>query len=387
MIKKLTVIAFFCIFITGSLIHAEDKEKRNSFRKGPYMIYPGNNESMHVLWQSHGLVFNAVVEWGTTRDYGKSSGSVKKLDSGEDGNRYRYMITGLTPGTRYYYRVSLDGTSSEGTFSTAPVENAEDTVIYVYGDTRSNGLMHNKVMKGIYRDMDADRQTRQTILLHSGDWTASDRESEWDNQFFNPSYKALWDVFASMPVMGARGNHENRGSTVRKYWPFFDDAFYYSFDYGPVHVTVIDQYTDHRPGSDQYTWIENDLANTDKAFKIVMYHHPAWGAGTHPNSKSTQQLHKSLFVKHGVAMAVNGHNHNYARAMVDGIAHCTIGGGGAPLYPVDTDKPNIVTAVKCLNFGRVEINGPVMTVTVMDEKGNLIDNFSLNSKSATESAK
>ena len=53
---------------------------------------------------------------------------------------------------------------------------------------------------------------------------------------------------------------------------------YYSFDYGPAHITVVDQYVSFAPGSAQYIWLENDLAASQKLWKFVILHEPAWSA-------------------------------------------------------------------------------------------------------------
>ena len=39
-------------------------------------------------------------------------------------------------------------------------------------------------------------------------------------------------------------------------------ADFYSIDYGPVHISVIDQYVAFSPVSPQHIWLQNDLANT-----------------------------------------------------------------------------------------------------------------------------
>jgi len=157
-------------------------------------------------------------------------------------------------------------------------------------------------------------------------------------------------------INGCRGNHEGAANIYQKYLPYpYVNPCYFSFDYGPLHVAVIDQYISYSTGSAQNNWLADDLSTSIKPFKIVMYHEPAWGAGTHSNDTTTQNDIHPLCVQNGVQMCVNGHNHNYVRCDVDGIHHITSGGGGAGLYDVDLGDPYVVTATKALNFQTVEI--------------------------------
>jgi hypothetical protein len=68
--------------------------------KGPYLIYEGTNTEMTVLWQLDSTQ-PCTIKWGETELYGQSSNTV---EYGDD-HQHRYTIPGLTPGTKYYYRV------------------------------------------------------------------------------------------------------------------------------------------------------------------------------------------------------------------------------------------------------------------------------------------
>jgi len=130
---------------------------------------------------------------------------------------------------------------------------------------------------------------------------------------------------------------------------------YYSFDYGPVHITVIDQETDYLPGSQQYNWIVNDLSATDKLWKIAVFHKPGWSAGGgHSNSKNVQNYLQPLFEKYGVSFAICGHNHYYSRAVINGVQHITTGGGGMIL----TDCKKSAETLKKMSYDGREPDKP-----------------------------
>lgn len=177
------------------------------------------------------------------------------------------------------------------------------------------------------------------------------------------------------------GNHENRrcGSEIfDKYFPQAAGRQYYAFDYGPAHITVINSEIDFEKGSRQYKWIVKDLASSTKRWKFILMHRPAWSAGHHSNNKKIQDHLHPLFLKHGVSMVFNGHNHNYARAEVDGIYYVTAGGGGAPLYEPLKTMAHIKQVSKSYHFCKVEIAGDLLKFqTVETSKGKIIDTFQM----------
>ena len=111
---------------------------------------------------------------------------------------------------------------------------------------------------------------------------------------------------ANVPIDGCKGNHDNAAGTARlsrstspsltrtltprtgssakdsNNNPYYNNL-YWSFDYGPVHFTIIDEYSTMTQGSAQYNWVVADLAaasaNPNTPWKIIMYHEPAYSAG------------------------------------------------------------------------------------------------------------
>ena len=357
-----------------------------NFRKGPYLIYPETNTQMTILWQADSSPGASKVEWGADASYGSSNEPTEYGD-----NQFKYTITGLVPGNRYYYRVTVDSDVNAGSFLAASDENAASLTFYAYGDTRSNPNLHNNVCNQILSDINKVPDKRQTFILHSGDWVnKGGNESEWDNQFFDRSQSKTLEMMRSMPIMGCLGNHD-WGNLFEKYWQYDwvttipEEQFCYSFDYGPVHVSVIQIEGDGATMSPaQQTWLDNDLLNTTKTWKAIVFHAPAWSAGGHENNVSAQNDCQPILENRGAQIVFNGHNHYYSRAMVNGIAHITAGGGGAPLYNPKLDMPNIVAAEKARHFCRIEITGfetvSTMVVTIIREDGTEIESFKFEEK-------
>jgi len=130
----------------------------------------------------------------------------------------------------------------------------------------------------------------------------------------------------------------------------------------------------------QLSWLEADLASSKKPWIFLVYHEPGWsakGSTGHPNNAEVQRYLQPLMEKHNVSIAFAGHNHFYARALVNGIQHITTGGAGAPLHYTDADSPKVVTASKTNHFCKVEIDGNLLKYTAVKPDGTAIDTFTI----------
>jgi len=346
-----------------------------TLKKGPTLIYTGSNTAMRVFWQWTG---NSAftLQWGTSTSYGAST-SVSPKDT--TNHLYQYDMGGLTPGTKYYYRVVTGSQCASASFFTAPAASAASVKFFAYGDTRTNGSAHNGLAGQIDAAFAAD-PAFQSLNLNVGDWVSGDSESAWTGEWFASSYTNLRKQDASLADIGVRGNHEGGATFWKRYWPepFQSGGLYWSFDYGPMHVAMLDQYTSYSAGSTQYNWLKADLANSSKTWKIVVLHEPGWSAGGgHGNNTTVQNDLQPLFQQYGVAIVFGGHNHYYARASVNGVTHLTVGGGGAPSYSPASGQPNIVKTFKGYSFGEFSISGNTLTAKIISSSGSTVDSFTI----------
>jgi 3',5'-cyclic AMP phosphodiesterase CpdA len=359
--------------------------------KGPYLTYPGNNAQMTVLWQVDTITNGCNIAWGTDTTY--SLGNAYTSEYGTD-HQHKYTITGLTPGTKYYYRVKVSGKEYTGSFTAAPASDATSVKFFMYGDTRTYIASNDSLCARMVSDYTSDAGY-QTIVLHAGDWVENDNEATWTSQWFDPNYANytnLKTASRNMAFMGCPGNHEVNGDTsgiravYRKYWPFPypGSTLDYSFDYGPMHITCLDQTTVNGGGdpmtitAGQLTWLEADLAASSKPWKIIVLHHPGWTCGGgHTDNTQVQLQIQPLCLTYGVQMVVAGHNHYYSRAVVSGVQHITTGGGGASLYTPACTDPEIVTSSKSLDYCKVSISGDTLTCNVYSNTGTSLDSFTV----------
>lgn len=385
------VLFLYCISFTTAQSKTTKADCASVFRKGPYLIFEGDNTKMRVLWQ---LVEDvpSIIKWGLDTSY--TLGSRKTDEYGKD-HQHAFTITGLNPGTKYFYQISAGKTDSAGSFFTAPSEDVTKVNFFVYGDMRSHPDIHDSVVEAVLSTTNAD-PTFQTITICTGDLVKFGAvETQWDDQLFNCNFKNVQKMLATIPLISAPGNHEvfkmeYKGkdlnmSLFRKYFPYpYVKDGYWSFNYGPTHFAILNQFTKGHKGDiipkKQLKWLEKDLETSKKLWKFIVVHVPGWSALNdkhHLNSKVVQKRIQPLMEKYNIAALFAGHNHMYARAVVNGIQHITTAGGGAKLHKPDPSMENIVKAIMAHHFCKVEIDGNTLKFTAVKPDGTVIDSFTL----------
>jgi len=400
--KTLAGILFVLVFaIYGTAAFAA-----TGILKTPYLIYPGVNTTMEVLWQDNDTETTNVLSWGTDPTYTTFIGNQTVLENSSAANMHQhiYTITGLTPNTTYYYQVvdATNGVYTQSSFITAPVVGQSSIRFLAMGDSRSQYSALDSVMQAMSTFYSQPGNSDyQRLVIHNGDWVSSDGESNWTNEWFVPTAKDIIKFMANTPINGCEGNHDTDGSYPNgysiywpKYWPYPYTAQttyssghnnnYWSFDYGPVHITILDEYSSFASGSAQYNWLVSDLATTNQPWKILVYHEPAYSAGSDSDNTTVRSL-ESLVTQYNVDLIYSGHSHNYARtgaynltqANGDPIAlnvpHFTSGGGGAPLYQPDMTNtgsyPHVIIAWPAFEFMTFDVEGKILTMTAYQVNG------------------
>ena len=342
-----------------------------TFEKGPYLVPGSEVSSINVLWQAPDAT-NYRLEYHLAGN--NPPETVIPVGPSGDG-LVQATLTNLLPGSQYDYCITDGMRQVSGSFNTAPAGLTALT-FWVYGDSRSGAEIQNAIASQVLASIQSDASA-QSFVLFSGDIMDLASEDSLQSNQFDPQYASIRRMMSFMPMINAMGNHDGT-QLFTKYFPYpFKGHYYWSFDYGPVHVAVVDQYADVSPTSVQWTWLKEDLAAAQQPWKFILLHEPGWSAGPHPNNDVVQKIIQPIAYHQGVAVIFAGHNHYYARAEVDGVVHITTGGGGAPLYDPLPGSANVRYAQKSYHYLKVEVNGNALHVTVLTPENVEIDSFTI----------
>jgi predicted phosphodiesterase len=355
--RSILTLATVCIASSSHLCAA-------TFTVRPYLIYPDHIEQMTLLWQTDSKPKNTTVEWGETQSYGKKASDVTPFGK----EQFKYNITGLTPDTRYFYKVTVDGEEKTGFFKSAPRPEKKIVTFYALGDTRFGLSKTQKtdplaavMLKDINQSLD-----NNTFCLHGGDWGG------FQGDFFSEKQVNLQQITSRLPIMGCCGNHD--GKSFGEYYPYKDTDINgtgnHTFEYGPVFV-VCCRTTD--PSSKHGQWIAEELKKSKKKLKIVVMHHPGWSAYAKKNKGSTRAM-QTMFEENGVSLVITGHAHVYSRSMVNGMPHITFG-SGSPTREVNTELPNVVVAEAGYHYLRVDVFESYVKTTTTRLDGSQVETF------------
>lgn len=239
--------------------------------------------------------------------------TVVKTDKGKKGV-HKAEITGLQPGTVYSYRVG-SGTGGEWSsifeFRTAEAESRSVTFINVtdsQGASAADFKLWGRTLERAFQTFPGAQ-----FIVHNGDFTEEPEKSALWNDFFS----SVQGRVASIPLVPVTGNHDEIEEKAEEFTSHFNlpdhgapgsiPGTSYSFDYGPVHVTVLNTESNLKT---QTKWLREDLAGTDKPWKIVAMHRPAYGGNTY---KKVEEW-TAAFDKYKVDLVLQGHNHEYSRS-------------------------------------------------------------------------
>ena len=305
------------------------------------------------------------------------------------GYLHTVILDDLEPHTRYQYQVGLahgQGTTWSESASFVTAISAGDSMPFsyvMYGDQGAIQPNFNGLYTASLMTSHEIPQHNITSVHHVGDLSYANGAAHiWEN------WMDLVEPFAQqVPLMIAVGNHEydhtvggssgkdpsgvDTDSGFMPIWGNFGDdsggecgvptamrfqmpnstasngVFWYSYDVGLLHTTVISSEHDLSLGSVQYEWLKNDLESVDRTLTpwlVLESHRPLYeGEAVWPNNAVGIAMRyeiEDLLYDTGVDLVLSGHYHAYHRTC-DGLyrnqcdsggpMHITVGTAGAAL--------------------------------------------------------
>ncbi|MDP4097011.1 PA14 domain-containing protein [Paenibacillus sp. P96] len=240
---------------------------------------------------------------------------------------HKVLVTGLTPGTAYKYRVGSDDNWSDvGSFTTEAEDEQDYEFLYMTDSQGAN--THDYEVWADTLGQGLNKFPDSKFLVMTGDMVdAGALEYQWLDYFEKPQDKLL-----NLPLMTAVGNHEgpyNDNYYYHFYYPndSIDDPLppgsVYSYDYGDAHFMVIntmDMGWDNRQRESfkqQIEWLKREVAQTDKKWKVVAFHKAIYSVGGHSDEAEIYELRDMLvpvFDELGIDVVLQGHDHTYMRS-------------------------------------------------------------------------
>ena len=258
-----------------------------------------------------------------------------------------FDLTELIPGTDYTYTVERAESTWEGSFRTPT--GPDDTVRFaVLG---SSGVS-NDAQHAIAAEMVADDPD---FVLHTGDVVfPRGAVCHYGLRYFGP-YADLLPNAAVAPAIGEIDLKSNNGSAFRQAFAQDPSAsstapHYRSFDYGPVHVVVLDSQlyrADDQAAIDQQrAWLIEDLAAAaDAPWTVVVLHQPPYSSTEGAASDEIREDLGPIFTENGVDLVLSGHARNYERFEPDGgVTYVVTGGGGADTQGFEANRTSVAAS-------------------------------------------
>ena len=352
MISSLSKLVLSFLFLIPVLTFSQEKrtyqEPKFHFDWSKPSQYPdrivlnfGQNPSkeVNVTWRTDSTITAAFAEiaiasaapkfWknGQTLEAKTEVLDAKTIETAEVVAHYHSVeFKDLLADTLYAYRVGDGERWSEWfQFRTASDTPGKKFSFLYVGDAQNYilELWSRLVREGFRTAPDA------RFFIHAGDLiNTAHREQEWHEWFTAGGF-----IHSMIPSMPTPGNHEyraiNKEEADRKerslsvQWkPQFtlpsngpkglEETVYY-MDYQDARVISLDS---NRDPEIQASWLEDVLKNNPMKWTILTYHHPLFSASNGRDNDELRQLWKPIFDKYGVDLALQGHDHAYARGRV-----------------------------------------------------------------------
>ena len=269
------------------------------------------SRNVHVLAAFFVLAMLISLQYTQFADSAKPFSLDTKTFS--DGAHKLQSIVYDTNNNQRIYPITNTGIDSSGTF-------INDTTTNLFGEDQQGEQALADFNFAAAGDWDCNSNSPQTVInivdrspelvLGLGDYSYSSTADCW--------FKTI-DPIDSLTKI-AFGNHDVESDKLtNQYLSHFGlEKQFYSFDYQNVHFLVVSSEIPYSVGSEQYNFIEDDLAsaasNPSIGWIVAIHHKLEYTSeATHtPESGLREALHP-LFDKYGVDLVLQAHNHSYER--------------------------------------------------------------------------
>lgn len=346
---------------------------------GPFLLQPGPRTMT--------IVIDDETPSPATLRYWSADQAERVVEHPEPARHHAFTLDQLEPDTEFSYQVRAGaGSSATHAFRTLPLRPERYRVLAV-GDVRTHPEEWAAVSGRMF-----EREQGALFAIGTGDYPSDGRKyQQWVDQFFAPAR----DFLGRMPLWPAIGNHEatrphDDVTQIEQshYFSLFElpgNERWYRVDYHLITLLVVDSNSSLAPDKPQYQWLRTQLRSPRNRFTLVALHHAPHTSGPHarllpdgtpeewPIDEGRRFL-VPLFEMYDVDIVLCGHDHLYERSEKDGVVYIVTGGGGAPLYKINsTPNPFQRAALAAHHYTTLDIDAGGIDLTAIAKSGAIID--------------
>ena len=356
LLKTIIAIAALVVLVIGGYVYKDAIQSRLAWTaavlsgqeinplldsEGRYIrqiVAQDNSTSRTIMWQSDSSEPDAIIEYrqeGTDNTQNINATDKAFTDDGSTTYIHEATLTGLTPNTKYEYRVGYGADRRSDWYS---LETAGASVydVLIYPDSQSADYSQwEELVKN-----SALRNPRTALYIGMGDLVDNGEQSYQWRTWLN----SIKPLSANVPLATTLGNHEMYTLDWKMREPYAylnyfavppngNEIFnrrYYSYDFGDVHYVVLDTMlyeSNHEDNHDthhpdlydvQVQWLRQDLAANTKKWTVVLMHRDPFqyafegpGGSRAVGFDDEGVLFMPIFDEFNVDLVLSAHLHSY----------------------------------------------------------------------------
>ena len=302
------------------------------------IVAQDNSTSRTIMWQSDNSEADAVIEYRLEgAEKSQTIGATDKAftDDGSTTYIHEATLTGLTPNTKYEYRVGY-GADRRSDWYRLETAGASVYDVLIYPDSQSGDYSQwEEIVKS-----SALRNPRTALYISMGDLVDNGEHAYQWRTWLN----SIKPLSANVPLATTLGNHEMYTLDWKMREPYAylnyfavppngNETFnrrYYSYDFGDVHYVVLDTMlyeSNHEDNHDthhpdlydvQVQWLRQDLMANTKKWTVVLMHRDPFqyafdrsGVNRAVGFDDEGVLFMPIFDEFNVDLVLSAHLHSY----------------------------------------------------------------------------
>jgi predicted phosphodiesterase len=389
---------FVLCLCLGIIPYSISQIREEAFLVKPYLQF-GSQTGIYILWETN-MPATTKVEYGESQPLVKKASINQEVSLKGFRQMHEVSLTNLKPETNYFWRVLSitekgDTLPSEiYTFKT----NVKDKSAYMFGLVGDTQLNHRtpwawgKIAEKLWAD-------RPNFVVHAGDVVEKGRrKSDWLQDFFPKGHILM----SRVPVYTVLGNHEEDSPLYYQYMVAPPPEYYYTFTYGNTQFFMIDSNRDLKEGSEQYQWLEWELAKSTATWKMAIHHHPPYSSDSDDHGNTAYSLSTlgvanvrnlvPLYEKYGLDFCLFGHTHLFERSwpiledrinIKNGVTYINSGGAGGGLEAFAPTRSWFTSELENTHhYCTFSIFENHLIFKAIDHEGRLFDTFQMTKDTA-----